>query len=157
MKEQSVMVPLNLPNAELKLKKKANQIYVWDIFRKSDLLLTREEWVRQHLLHYLVNHLQYPVHFIASEFKIEVNKLTRRCDGVVFDKQGTPKMIIECKEPRVKIDENVLHQVAQYNYALNVDYIILTNGLITVTVYLNRNENTLEYLEMIPDYHQICN
>jgi len=47
------MVPLNLPNAELKLKKKANQIYVWDIFRKSDLLLTREEWVRQHLLHYL--------------------------------------------------------------------------------------------------------
>ena len=147
-----MMVPLNLPKASLKLKKKANQIYVWDIFRKKDLLLTREEWVRQHILHYLINYLDYPVHQIVSEFKIEVNNLIRRCDAVIFDKQGLPKMIIECKEPRVTIDDKVLHQVAQYNSQLNVDYILLTNGIVTVAVFIDRIENTIKPLTDIPSY-----
>lgn len=150
-----MMVPLNLPMVDLKLKKKSKGIYVWDIFRKTDLLLTREEWVRQHILHHLVNTFSYPIHQIISEFKIEVNQLIRRCDGVVFDNQGKPKMIVECKEPRVSIDEKVLHQVAQYNYNLNVDYILLTNGIITVTVYLNRKENKIEYLREIPNYRDL--
>lgn len=148
-----MLTPLNLPKAKLKLRRDGdNNIYVFDVFRKKELLLTPEEWVRQHFFHFLLNSKNVPLGLLSSEHPLNINGLQRRCDGVVFDKKGQPLMIIECKAPTVQLSEKTLHQIAQYNFKLNVDWLILTNGLQTITCFINRNERKLEYLEDVPDY-----
>ena len=144
--------PLALPKANLKLTKKGNQIFVWCVARKKTLLLTPEEWVRQHIIHYLVNDKNVPLVLLVSEYSIKVNKLTRRCDIVVFGLDQQPKLIVECKAPEVSINQKVLHQVSQYNFQLNVDYLFLTNGLTHVNCRINRSENSFEYLAELPDF-----
>src|SRR5690554_3893707 len=106
-----MLTPLNFPKTPLKLSRKGEEIYVWDIFRKKKLMLTPEEWVRQHVLHFLIQHKAVPEPLIAAEYAIEVNKMTRRCDGVVFDRTGKAVAIIECKAPKIKLTETVLHQI----------------------------------------------
>jgi len=144
--------PLALPKANLKLTKKGDQIFVWCVARKKILLLTPEEWVRQHIIHYLVNDKNVPLGLIVSEYSIKVNKLARRCDIVVFGLDQQPKLIVECKAPEVAINQKVLHQVSQYNFQLNVDYLFLTNGLTHVNCKINRSENSFEYLAELPDF-----
>jgi hypothetical protein len=144
--------PLALPKANLHLSKKDDSIFVWCVARKKTLLLTPEEWVRQHVIHYLVNDKNIPLGLIISEHSIKVNKLARRCDIVVFGTDQKPKLIVECKAPEVAINHKVLHQIAQYNFNLNVDYLFLSNGLTHVICRVNRSNNTLDYLEEIPDF-----
>lgn len=123
-----VIQPLNLPKAPLKLTKSNDSIYVWCEIRGKKLLLTPEEWVRQHVIHYLMSTVGIPRERIASEMAIQVNGLTRRCDIVVVDRTGKPKMIVECKATAIPVNEKVLFQIAQYNRELQVDYLMLTNG-----------------------------
>src|SRR5690554_1836171 len=118
-----MLTPLYFPKTKLKLTRKNEQVYVWCDFRKKILLLTPEEWVRQHVLHFLVEHKSVPLPLIASEYKIEVNQLTRRCDGVVFGSNGKPIGVVECKAPEIKLTENVFHQIAQYNHKLMVEWL----------------------------------
>src|SRR5690554_6270788 len=101
-------------------------------------MLTPEEWVRQHVLHFLIQHKAVPEPLIAAEYAIKVVKMTRRCDGVVFDRTGKAVAIIECKAPKIKLTETVLHQIAQYNFKLRVNWLILTNGLQTVVAYVDQ-------------------
>lgn len=147
--------PLNFPKVELKLYKQSGSVYVWDVFRQKRLLLTPEEWVRQHVLHYLINYKSVPKSLIVSEFSIEVNKLKRRCDGVVFNKEGKPILIIECKAPEVKLNEAVFYQIAQYNFKLKVQWLIVTNGVQTIVANVNQQTGEIAYLEEIPDYEEI--
>lgn len=144
--------PLALPKASLRLSKKGDDVFVWCVARKKTLLLTPEEWVRQHIIHFLVNHKSVPLGLIASEFSIKVNKLSRRCDVVVFGTDQQPKLIVECKAPEVVINQKVLHQVAQYNFQLNVDYLLLTNGVTHITCNVDRNKQSFNYLEELPDF-----
>lgn len=150
-----MLTPLNFPKANLKLSRKDGVIYVWDIFRRKKLQLTPEEWVRQHILHYLIDHKNFPVNLLAAEYGIRVNQMTRRCDGVVFDRQGKPVMIIECKAPEVKINEQTLHQIAQYNFTLKVNWLVLSNGLETVTAFINSETKSVEYLKEIPFFDDL--
>ncbi len=150
-----MLKPLNFPKANLKLTRKGEVIYVWDIFRKRKLIVTPEEWVRQHVLHYLIDHKSIPASLIASEYGIEVNKLTRRCDGVVFDRSGKPIMIIECKAPEIKINEQTLHQIAQYNFSLKVNWLVLTNGIDTVVAFVNADNKSIDYIREIPSYEDL--
>lgn len=150
-----MLTPLNYPKANLSLSRKDEVIYVWDEFRKKKLKLTPEEWVRQHVLHYLVDHKNIPLSLIAAEYGIEVNQLTRRCDGVVFDRSGKPIMIIECKAPEVKITEHTLHQIAQYNFTLEVQWLVLTNGLDTVVAFINTESKSIDYVREIPSFDEL--
>jgi hypothetical protein len=147
---------LNLPQANLKLTKKEDKYLVWDMWRQRNLVVTPEEWVRQHLLHYLVDHLAYPKGLIASEQGIQVNGLSRRCDAVVYGKDGSPLMIIECKAPEVQLSEETFYQIAQYNFKLRVNYLILSNGLMHVIARLNTDQQTIEYLDAFPSYAEIA-
>ncbi|PHR48128.1 MAG: hypothetical protein COA32_06295 [Fluviicola sp.] len=147
-----MFTPLNLPKVSLQLTKSDEKVFVWDIFRKKKLQLTPEEWVRQHFLHFLVNEKQTPLGLIASEYNIEVNKLKRRCDGVIFNKESKPIAIIECKAPEVKLSENTFYQIAQYNFKLQVDWLILTNGLNTIVAKINHQEQSLDYFEDVPSF-----
>ena len=150
-----MLIPLNFPKIDIKLTKKNDEIYVWDIFRNKRLLVTPEEWVRQHVLHFFVNHKNVPKSLIASEFSINVNKLSRRCDGVVFSREGNPLAIIECKAPNINLTEHVFHQVAQYNFNLKVKWLILTNGLTTVVAFINLDDKSLDFKEEIPSYEEL--
>jgi len=150
-----MFTPLNLPKASLQLTKSDGKVFVWDIFRKKKLLLTPEEWVRQHFLHFLVNKKQFPVGLIASEYNIEVNKLKRRCDGVIFNRNSKPIAIIECKAPEIKLSEHTFYQIAQYNFKLQVDWLFLTNGLETIVAKINHGEQTLDFLEEVPHFEEL--
>ncbi|HZH86923.1 MAG TPA: type I restriction enzyme HsdR N-terminal domain-containing protein [Brumimicrobium sp.] len=150
-----MLTPLNFPKTPLKLSKKGEDVYVWDIFRKKKLLLTPEEWVRQHVLHFLIQHKAVPEPLIAAEYAIEVNKMTRRCDGVVFNREGKAIAIIECKAPKVNLTEGVLHQIAQYNHKLRVNWLILSNGLQTIVAFVDQTTGAIQYFEEIPSYQEM--
>lgn len=142
---------LSFPQAELKLTRKEGQVFVWCIIRKKSLVLTPEEWVRQHLIHFLIQEKQIPIGLIAAEMAIEINQLSRRCDVVVFGKDGKPKLIVECKAPEINLTEKIFHQIAQYNAALNVDLLMVTNGLQHIVCQIDRENIQLNYLEELPD------
>ena len=142
---------LSFPQAELKLTRKEGQVFVWCIIRKKSLVLTPEEWVRQHLIHFLIQEKQIPIGLIAAEMAIEINQLSRRCDVVVFGKDGKPKLIVECKAPEINLTEKTFNQIAQYNAALNVDLLMVTNGLQHIVCQIDRENTLLNYLEELPD------
>src|SRR3989339_1264565 len=123
------MIPLNYPQYQFRLEETDGKIKIFDELRKLWLILTPEEWVRQHVVKYLIQEKKYPASLIAIEAGIEVNKLKKRCDIVVFDNTGTPKMIVECKAPEIKITQKVFDQIASYNMKLKVDFLLITNGL----------------------------
>lgn len=147
--------PLNLPPADLKLSRKEGQLFVWCIIRKKSLVLTPEEWVRQHIIHFLIEKRSFPQGLIAAEMPISVNDLTRRCDIVAYGNDGLPKLIVECKAPDINLTENVFHQIAQYNFKLNVDYLMVTNGLDHIVCKIERKTNELIFLKMLPNWEEI--
>ena len=149
------MQALALPKAQLKITKKGDELFVWCVARKKTLVLTPEEWVRQHVIHYLVNDLKVPLGLIASEVSLSINKLSRRCDLIVFSKEIKPLLLIECKAVDVPLTENVFHQIAQYNFKLNVDYLMMTNGIHHVFCKIDRVNNKLIYLEKLPVYDDL--
>ncbi|MEY3237699.1 MAG: hypothetical protein RI883_1800, partial [Bacteroidota bacterium] len=144
---------LSFPQAELKLTRKEGQVFVWCIIRKKSLVLTPEEWVRQHLIHFLIQEKQIPIGLIAAEMAIEINQLSRRCDVVVFGIDGKPRLIVECKAPEINLTEKTFNQIAQYNAALNVDLLMVTNGIQHIVCQIDRENTQLNYLEDLPQWH----
>lgn len=102
--------------------------YIFDPVRKKYVPLTPEEWVRQHVLQYLLNEKQYSPALIAVERGIELNGLAKRFDVVVFDNTGAPRLLVECKAPEEPLNEKVFTQIATYNLNLRVDYLWVSNG-----------------------------
>ena len=124
-----MIVPLNLPKANLKLTRKDEKVFVWSVVRKKDLLLTPEEWVRQHIIHFVIDACNFPLGRIAVEHRVEYNGRSKRADIVLFSREGLPRMIVECKAPEINIDDSTVFQIAQYNRILNVEFLLLSNGL----------------------------
>lgn len=147
--------PLNLPRANLKLTQKKGVNYVWCMLRKKHLRLSPEEWVRQHIIHYLISHKGFPSGLIVSEYSMKYNELSRRCDIVVFDALGVPKMLVECKAPDVELTQHVFHQIAQYNFTLNVDWLLVSNGIDHIICNINRTTNQVTFVEQLPDWNML--
>lgn len=125
---------------------------IFDEVRRKPVALTPEEWVRQHILHYLIYDKQYPKSLIAVERAIELNGLQKRFDIVVFTTDGLPKMMIECKAPEEKLNEKVFEQIARYNQKLRVKYLWVTNGNVNFCCKLDSN---ITLLEKIPAYAEL--
>ena len=107
--------------------------------------LTPEEWIRQQLLHRLVEQLDYPASLIAVEVPLEKLSIVKsqfsmnqRCDAVVYDNTMHPLMIIECKAETVPITQKTLDQAINYNRKLNVPHLLLYNGI--QAIYVNGND-----------------
>jgi hypothetical protein len=149
------MQRLNLPMAPLKLTRKEGQIYVHCQIRKKNLVLTPEEWVRQHVIHYLLKVIEVPNGLIASELGLKINKMTRRSDVVVYGKDKQIRILVECKAPEVSIDSQVLHQAAQYNSILKSPYLWLTNGLDHHLYHLNQQTGEIKRLESLPKFGEM--
>ncbi len=149
------MQELNLPSYKFRLKKDDGQIRIFDEVRKKYVVLTPEEWVRQHFLTFLIDQKRVPAGLIILEKKIIMNTMTRRPDILVHDKQGVPVMIVECKAPEVKISQDTFDQVARYNSVLKVPYLVVTNGLQHFCCKMDYDNDSYNFLKDIPDYGEL--
>ena len=122
------MIEVNYPAPSLKIKKEKEQHFVFDSLRKTWLLLTEEEWVRQNFVQYLIDVLQYPSSLIAIEKELELNGLKKRFDVLVYNTGHQPWMLIECKAPQVVVNEKAFEQVLRYNISVPVSFLVITNG-----------------------------
>ncbi|ADY52063.1 protein of unknown function DUF450 [Pseudopedobacter saltans DSM 12145] len=145
-------IPLNLPPYPFRLTKKENQLFIFDELRKKNLVLTPEEWVRQHFTQYLIQHKHYPKSLIKLEGGLTLNKLQKRTDIVIFDIHGKPNILVECKASHVKIDQKVFDQVARYNFVHKVNYLITTNGLQHYHCKMDYKEESYTFIPDIPTY-----
>lgn len=141
------MIDVQYPEPQFRIKKEKDKQYIFDPIRKIWLLLTGEEWVRQNFVNYLVVRLNYPSTIIAIEKEIALNDVKKRFDILVYDKNYTPWMLVECKEPKVNLSEDVLQQVLRYNISVPVKYIVITNGNSTL---LWKKESGLQLLDQMP-------
>ena len=141
---------LNLPNVVLKTKLVGGTTQVFDVVRKKYFKLTSEEWVRQHFVHYLNNEKNYPFGLMGVEKMIKYNSLKTRADIVLYNTEGMPNMIVECKAPNMKITQDTFDQVARYNFKLKVKYLVVTNGLQHFCCEMNYKKNQISFLEGVP-------
>ncbi len=149
---------LNLP--EYQFKTRINQVgknEIFDDFRKKFVTVTPEEWVRQNFLKYLTEIKNYPATLIAVEKGIRVNNMQKRFDAVVFNRKGKPVMLIEFKSHDISISQKVMDQISRYNLSLNVNYLIVSNGLSHYCCKVNRELGTFSFLVDIPNYELINN
>lgn len=123
------MEALNLPAFVYKIKKTEGKTWIFDVIRKKYLVLTPEEWVRQHFINYLIQHLHYPKGLIAPERGTTYNTLAKRTDICVYDSAGEVQILVECKASSVKISAETVKQATTYNQKIKAPYIVLTNGL----------------------------
>lgn len=143
------MIVVQYPEPQFRMKNENGKQYIFDSIRKVWLLLTEEEWVRQNFVNYLVNKLKYPSTVIALEKEICLNDLKKRFDILVYNNDHKPWMLVECKEPYVNLNDEVLQQVLRYNISVPVEYIVITNGKATVGW---RREGQLRLLKQMPDW-----
>jgi hypothetical protein len=120
---------LNLPKTSLNLTRVKDQIFVNCLVRRKRIVLTPEEWVRQHFIAYLNNQLRHPIEAISVEKSLNYFGLQKRWDIVVYNADFTPSILIECKAPQITLNENTLAQIASYQNKLNCNYLAITNGV----------------------------
>jgi hypothetical protein len=146
---------LNLPQYSFRIKGKEGSEMILDTIRRKYVRLTPEEWVRQNFVQYLINVGKYPPGLLGIEVLFRLHKLRRRVDILVHDRSGKPVMIVECKEPYVKIDEKVFEQIVTYNIGLKVPYIVVTNGLVHYACKTVPGESKFEFLLVIPLFEEL--
>lgn len=146
------MQPLNLPPAKLKLTRKDDAVFVWCTIRKKNLLLTPEEWVRQHIIHYLINEKKVPVGRMSSEHLVKINNQSRRCDIVVFGETANPLLIVECKAPDIQLSEMTFLQTSNYVQQLRTPYFWMTNGLQHAIAFIS--DAGFSYLDELTNYSE---
>lgn len=146
------MQTLNLPSYNFNVKKEKSKLQIFDSQRKKWVLLTPEEWVRQHFVRFLVEEKHFPPARIAVEYTLKINNLERRCDIVVFGKNGKPQITVELKAPQITLNQSVFDQIAAYNSYLKVDYFMISNGLQHFFCRVNMENYKYEFLPEIPDY-----
>ena len=141
---------LNLPHASFRIRDYGSYSQIFDQVRKRFVALTPEEWVRQNFLNFLISDKQYPASLLGVEMQVKVNNLSQRADIVVYNKEGLPWMIVECKSPAITLNEDVFYQAARYNSTLKVPYLIITNGMEHYCLFFNGSE--FEYHNDLPDF-----
>tara|TARA_B100000745_G_C20044374_1_gene355987 strand:- start:70 stop:516 length:447 start_codon:yes stop_codon:yes gene_type:complete len=146
------MPQLNLPKVALKTKSVEGTIQVFDVIRKKYFVLTPEEWVRQHFIHYLNTEKNYPMGLMGVEKMVKYNALKTRADIVLYTTEGKAKMIVECKAPNVKITQDTFNQIAKYNFKLKVPFLVVTNGMQHFCCKMDYEKNINCFLEEVPAF-----
>ncbi|MBF1630709.1 MAG: type I restriction enzyme HsdR N-terminal domain-containing protein [Prevotella sp.] len=149
------MIQLTLPPYQIRVKETHGRKQIFDILRRKYVALTPEEWVRQHFIHYLVEHKNYPSSLLANEVSLQIGEKRMRADSVLYDNQLHPRMIIEYKAPNITLTQKVFDQITVYNLLLHVDYLIVSNGMTTYICKMDYEKQTYKFLEAIPNYENI--
>ena len=149
------MQELNLPRYEISVKRNGERLTIFDLLRRRHVALTPEEWVRQHFVHFLVEHKGYPKGLLANEVELSVGEKNLRCDSILYDPSLKPRMIVEYKAPSVVVTQKVFQQIATYNLLLHVDYLVVSNGLTHYCVKMDYDNQKYLFLDDIPDYKNL--
>ena len=149
------MYELNLPKYGIKIKNDKGHQSIFDVLRRKYVALTPEEWVRQHLVHFLIEHKGYPKALMANEIQLAIGNKKLRCDSVMYDRTLKPRMIIEYKAPTVSITQKVFDQITIYNMLLHVDYLVVSNGIKHYCCRMDYANQKYLFLEDIPDYQNL--
>lgn len=147
-----LLCPLNLPPYPFRITERGGQFFVFDEIRKKTLLITPEEWVRQHFIQFLVAQKKYPKSLIQLEGGLKLHGQSKRSDILVFNSLGEKILLVECKAPSVKITQAVFDQIARYNIIHRVPLLAVTNGLQHFYCKINFDEEKYCYLKELPDY-----
>ena len=149
------MPELNLPSFDKKVIQKEGKPFIFDIIRRQYVALTPEEWVRQHFVHFLISEKGYPQSLMANEVQLKLNGMSRRCDTVAYDRTLCPRVIVEYKAPTVNITQQVFDQICRYNMVLQVDYLIVSNGLAHYCCKVDNTTHNYTFLKDIPSYEEV--
>lgn len=147
-----LLCPLNLPPYPFRITERNGQFFLFDEIRKKTLLITPEEWVRQHFIQFLVVQKKYPKSLIQLEGGLKLHGQSKRSDILVFNRSGEKILLVECKAPSVKITQAVFDQIARYNMVHHVSLLSVTNGLQHFYCKINFKEEKYFFLEELPDY-----
>src|SRR5690606_4460862 len=142
------MYALNCPQYSFRFKNSENKIAVFDVLRKKFVILIPEEWVRQHVVNFLLEEKKIPKSLLNVEKQLKVNKVLKRYDVLVYNSDGTIHLVVECKAASVNITQDTFDQIARYNLALNAKYLMVTNGL---QHYYCQMDYDLKKYDFLPD------
>lgn len=146
------MQRLNFPSFNFRFKNSENKIAIFDVIRKKFILLTPEEWVRQHVVHELMEVKGYPMSLISVEKIVKINGMNKRYDVVVFKPNGEIAVLVECKAPSIPITQHTFDQIARYNYQLRADLLYVTNGLHHYFCRMDYEKESYFFLKSLPNY-----
>lgn len=149
------MYLLNLPKYLPKITEKEGKPYIFDPLRRKNVVLTPEEWVRQHFVNYLITEKGVPQGLIANEVSISLNSLSRRCDTVIYNSYLEPVAVVEYKAPRIRITQQTFDQIARYNMVLHVQHLIVTNGMEHYCCQIDYTKGSYTHLKNIPSYTEL--
>ncbi|AGA76426.1 type I restriction enzyme HsdR N-terminal domain-containing protein [Echinicola vietnamensis] len=144
--------PLNLPTTDFRMATESGKLTIFDALRKKFLILTPEEWVRQHIIYYLINFKKYPKSLFALEKGLEYNRLKKRFDILVLDRSGQPFLLVECKAPEVKLNQKVVEQVCVYNKTIKARFMAISNGLQHVCLAFDVTSGTYRQIREFPEF-----
>ena len=147
------MEQLNLPAYQANIKKINGMVKIMDCLRRKFVALTPEEWVRQNFIHYLIEHKGYAPELMGNEVAVSLNGMDRRCDTVVYSRSDAkPRMIIEYKAPRIESTQKVFNQICRYNMVLEVEWLVVSNGLKHYCCKVDIKEGRYAFVEDIPSF-----
>ncbi|TDE27204.1 type I restriction enzyme HsdR N-terminal domain-containing protein [Flavobacterium ranwuense] len=147
------MQKLNFQLYNFRFKNSENKVSIFDEIRKKFIILTPEEWVRQHVVQFLLEEKKYPKSLINVEKVLKVNGLRKRYDVVVFNSDGSIFILIECKAPEVKIAQATFDQIARYNMTMKSEFLMVTNGLNHYFCQMDFENEKYVFLENLPNYN----
>jgi hypothetical protein len=147
---------LDFPPINCKYKQVKNNVYIFDRIRKKYVFLSPEEWVRQHLIHFLIDDRKFPGALIKIESGLRYNELLKRSDVIVFDRNGNRLLIIECKSAEHKLNANDMGQLSAYGNSLKPAYLGLSNGLIHMFWKVDYKLNTTEKIRGFPFFDELA-
>ena len=149
------MPRLNLPEFNFTFKNEGDKQYIFDEVRKKYLILNPEEWVRQNFVKYLIQHKEYPASLIALEMPFTQNKLDKRSDIVIYNKQGKAIVLVECKAIQVALSQKVFDQAAGYNLLIKAELLIITNGMSHYCCKPDYINQKWQFLNDIPSFAEL--
>ena len=149
------MYELNLPTYKINVRERDGRKIIFDQLRRKFVALTPEEWVRQHFVHFLTTTKGYPQQLLANEVELRIGAKHLRCDTLLYNRDLTPRMIVEYKAPTIKIQQKTFDQISVYNLLLKVDYLMVSNGLQHYCCRMDYDHQSYWFLEDIPAYENI--
>jgi hypothetical protein len=145
-------VQLSYSTYSIQVRENGGQQQVFDIVRNKWVALQPEEWVRQHLLHFLMIDCHFPKGRISVEKKVLLHGMNKRSDIVLYDRDAGPLMLIECKAPEIALSNDTFRQAAMYNLTLQVPYLMITNGREALCASIDIKSGNFQILDGLPPF-----
>ncbi|MBC8045170.1 MAG: type I restriction enzyme HsdR N-terminal domain-containing protein [Fimbriimonadaceae bacterium] len=148
-------VQLQFSKYNFTIKTENDKQFIYDIIRRKYILLTPEEWVRQHIVHHILHDHKFPKALVSLEKQLFLNDMSKRTDIVLYNHAAKPVLIVECKAPEIKISQKTFEQIARYNLTLIVPYLWVTNGKTNYLCNIDHQNNTFNFLQQLPPVNEI--